>query len=246
MLSALRESDNERVMTVQIDEPVIDADVVSALASMLGDVEDGGIENLVVQFRGGPGSIAGDFPSFGHDPVRSDIRFFARWDETLSRLSRLKAKTFAAYDGRVGGAAVHLGLVADLRLASAHARLALASLADGRFPGMGAYWLPKFVGLGNARRIFLMGEDLPADQASAVGLVDVVEVTVDAAVDATLKATRPVVPEAAYFTRRILDDSYALEHPAAVEVAKAARFKLGMPVATREANTPASAERSRS
>ena len=194
MLTAIRGCDNERVMTVQIDEPVMDAEVVSALASVLDDVEDGAIENLVVRFCGGSGSIAGDFPSWGLDPVRSDIRFFARWDETLSRISRLKAKTFAAYDGRVGAAAVHLGLVTDLRLASAHARLALGNLADGRFPGMAAYWLPKFVGLGTARKIFLIGEDLPADRASEVGLVDVVEDTVDAAVDATLEATRPVTP----------------------------------------------------
>jgi enoyl-CoA hydratase/carnithine racemase len=246
MLTALRESEDERVMTVQIDEPLIDTDLVSALASVLDDVEDGGIENLVVQFSGGAGSIAGDFPSWGPEQVRNDIRFFARWDETLARLSRLKAKTFAAYDGRVGGAAVHLGLVTDLRLASAHARLALGNLAEGRFPGMGAYWLPKFVGLGNARKIFLIGEDLPADRASEFGLVDVVDDTVDAAVDATLKATGPVLPEAAYFARRILDDCYRLEQPAAVEQVKAARFKLGMPVAPRESNTEVSAERNRS
>ena len=48
--------------------------------------------------------------------------------------------------------------------------------------------------------------------------------------DTTLKTTGPVAPEAAYFTRRVLDDCYRLEHPAAVEQAKAARFKLGMPI----------------
>ena len=98
------------------------------------------------------------------------MRYFARWDETLSRISRLKAKTFAAYDGRVGAAAVHVGLVMDLRLASAQARLSLGSLSEGRFPGMGAYWLPKFIGLGHARRIFLLGEDLTAEQASYIGV----------------------------------------------------------------------------
>ena len=56
---------------------------------------------------------------------------------------------------------------------------------------MGAYWLPKFVGLGNARRMFLLGEDLTAAHASRLGLVDVVDESVDAAVDATIKATAP-------------------------------------------------------
>ena len=228
MLTALRESDTERVLTVQIDEAVMDADVVSALASVLDDVEHDGIENLVLQFSGTSSSVAGDFPSWPPGPERSDVRYFARWDETLARISRLKTKTFAAYDGRVGAAAVHAGLVADLRLASVHARLALGSLAEGRFPGMGAYWLPKFIGLGQARKLFLLGEDLPATQASQLGLVDVVEDTVEDVVEATLKATRPITPEAASFTRRVLDECFVLEHSAAVERVKAARFKLGM------------------
>jgi hypothetical protein len=40
---------------------------------------------------------------------------------------------------------------------------------------------------------------------------------------------RPVTPEAACFSRRILDDCYSLEHAAAVELAKAARYKVGAP-----------------
>jgi enoyl-CoA hydratase/carnithine racemase len=229
MLTVVDAGDRERVLTIQIHEAAMDAELVSALASVLNDVEHGGIENFVLQFTGTSDSVTGDYPTWCPGPVRSDIRHFARWDETLSRISRLKAKTFAAYDGRVGAAAVHVGLVMDLRLASAQARLAVGSLSDGRFPGMGACWLPKFVGLGNARRIFLLGEELPAEQAFRLGLVDAVEDTVEAVVNATIKATSPVTPEAAYFTRRILDDCYRLEHSAAADLAKAARFKLGMP-----------------
>lgn len=229
MLTAIDHGDSERVLTVRINEATIDAGLVSALESVLNHLEHGGIENFVLQFSGDPDSITGDFPSWRPGPARSDMRYFSRWDETLSRISRLKAKTFAAYDGRVGAAAVHLGLVMDLRLASARARLSLGSLSEGRFPGMGAYWLPKFVGLGNARRIFLLGEDLTAEYASRLGLVDVVDATVEEAVAATIKAMCPVTPEAACFTRRILDDCYVLEHSAATELVKAARYKVGMP-----------------
>jgi enoyl-CoA hydratase/carnithine racemase len=229
MLTVIDEGDGERILTARIHEPTIDAELISALESVLNDVEHGGIENLVLQFNGDSDSVTGEFPSWRPGPVRSDMRYFARWDETLSRISRLKAKTFAGYHGRVGAAAVHAGLVMDLRLASAEARLSLGSLSEGRFPGMGAYWLPKFVGLGNARRIFLLGEDLTADHATRLGLVDLVEDTFEAVVDAAIKAMRPVTPEAACFSRRILDDCYSLEHAAAVELAKAARYKVGVP-----------------
>ncbi len=229
MLTGIDESDGERVLTARIHEATVDAQILGSLESVLDDVEHGEIENFVLQFTGGPDSVTGKFPSWRPGPARSDMRYFARWDDTLARISRLKAKTLAAYEGRVGPAAVHVGLVMDLRLASVEARLQLGSLSEGRFPGMGAYWLPKFIGLGNARRIFLLGEDLTAEHASRLGLVDVVDDTVDAAVAATIKAMRPVTPEAACFTRRILDDCYLLEPVAAAGLAKAARYKLEMP-----------------
>ena len=229
MLTVVRECDGERVLTVQIDEAAIDAEVVSALADVLDDIEarrnrePGG----PLQWLPRTWSPA-TFRPGGLGPARSDIRFFARWEETLSRISRLKAKTFAAYDGRVGAAAVHVGLVMDLRLASVQARLTLGSFR-GTLPRDGCVLATEARRSRQRSEDFLVGEDLPAKRASELGLVDVVEDTVDAVVETMLKTTRPVTPEAAYFTRRILDDCYLLEHSAAVELAKAARFKLGMP-----------------
>jgi enoyl-CoA hydratase/carnithine racemase len=229
MLSMTQEADGERVLIARIGETLIDTELISELGSVLDEVERGGIENFALLFSGGAEPVTGDFPSWPPGPGRSDMRYFARWDELLSRVSRLKAKTFVGYHGRVGAAAVQVGLVVDLRLASAQARLWLGSLTEGRFPGMGAYWLPKFVGLGTARKIFLLGADLTADDAARLGLVDAVGDILEDVVENSIKALRAVTPESACFTRRILDDCYLLEHASAVELAKAARYKVGMP-----------------
>jgi hypothetical protein len=103
MLTVIDGMGGERVLTVRIQEAMIDVGLISALESVLSDVERGGVESLVLQFSGALESLAEDFSAWHPGPVRSDIRYFARWDETISRLSRLQAKTFAAYDGRVGG-----------------------------------------------------------------------------------------------------------------------------------------------
>lgn len=229
MLTKIDECDGERVLTLRIDDATIDADLVGDIESVLDDLVKHGVETLVFHFTGGLESVTGAFPCFEPGPARGDMRFFARWDQALARISRLRAKSLTAYDGRVGAAALQVGFVTDLRLASARALLSLGSLCDGQFPGVGAFWLPKFVGLGNARRIFLVGEHLTAERASQLGLVDFVDHTVDAAIAAAIKALRPVHPEAACFTRRLLDDSYVLENAAAAELAKAARYKVGMP-----------------
>lgn len=229
MLTTIGQADGERVLTARIGEAAISGELIGEFGSVLNDVERGGIENVALLFSGGADPVVGDFPSWPLGPARSDMRYFARWDELLSRISRLRAKTFVGYHGRVGAAAVQVGLVADLRLASAQARLRMGSLSEGRFPGMGAYWLPKFVGLGTARRIFLLGEDLTAENAVRLGLVDVVEDSLDEVVGNSIKALRTVTPESACFTRRILDDCYLLEHASAVELAKAARYQVGIP-----------------
>jgi isomerase DpgB len=229
MLTRAAGEPGERVLTARIVEPVLGAGLVAALDTVLAEAERAGTENLVLEFSPGPGAVTGDFPSFRPGPARPDMRYFARWDELLGRLSRARVKTFAAYDGWVGAAAVEAGLVMDLRLAAATARLSVGSLAGGRFPGLGAHWLPKFVGLGQARRILLLGADLTAEQAARLGLVDVVADSVAEAATTTVKAMRLVTPEAACFTRRILDDCYRQEHAAAVELAKAARYKVGVP-----------------
>jgi len=229
MLTATHEADGERVLTARVGEATITTELIRALGSVLDDVERGRIENFALLFSGSTEPVTADFPSGRTGPGRSDMRYFARWDELLSRISRLKAKTYVGYHGRVGAAAVQAGLVADLRLASAQARLWMGSLSEGRFPGMGAYWLPKFIGLGTARKIFLLGEDLTADDAARLGLVDAVEDTLEEVVGNSIKALRAVTPESACFTRRILDDCYLLEHTSAVELVKAARYKVGMP-----------------
>jgi hypothetical protein len=123
MLTMTYENDGERVLTVRIREATIDAELITALESVLNDAEHGGIESFVLQFRSGSDSVTLSFPSRLPGRAGSDMRHFAGRDQSLSRNSRLTAERFAALHGRVGAAAVDSGLVTDPRLAPARARL---------------------------------------------------------------------------------------------------------------------------
>ena len=109
MLTTIEECDGERMLTLRIDEASIDAELVRVIESVLDDFAQHGVENLVFRFTGDRDCVAGEFPSWQPGPARSDMRYFARWDETLARICRLRAKTLTAYDGRVGAAAVQVG-----------------------------------------------------------------------------------------------------------------------------------------
>ena len=52
MLTVIDEGDGERVLTARIGEATIDAELISALGSVLDDVEHGEIENFVLLFSG--------------------------------------------------------------------------------------------------------------------------------------------------------------------------------------------------
>jgi isomerase DpgB len=95
-----------------------------------------------------------------------------RWERAMRRIGRLPAMTVGAAEGPCAGASLDLLLVTDFRLCSTDMQL-LFPVNDGHFwPGMAVYGLVQQFGLARARRIVLWGEDITADQALRMGLVD--------------------------------------------------------------------------
>jgi len=222
-----RESQGERIVTLRDDGAVFDERMMDAMVSALDSIESESEDtSLVLLFEGGE-SIVGDFPTWERERSREELRYFVRWEDLVSRLCRLKVKTVAGYRGPIGAAAIQLGLVTDLRVGTEDVRLHLGSLCRGPFPGTTWFLLPKFVGLGVARRLLLLGGELGASDALRLGLLDVVGPQITHVIKETLDKMRPLNAEAVYFVRRILDDSYRHERAAAIEQIKAARSKLG-------------------
>lgn len=216
----------ERMLTIRIDEPELDGELVGTLQSVLNGESIGENTQVVFLFEGGTRTAAGDFPSRMSGPARDDMRYFARWEELIASISRLRAKTLVGYRGAVGAAAVQVGLVVDLRLAAAGARLRIGSLSRGQFPGTSLYWLPKFVGLGVAHRLLLLESELDAKEAARLGLLDVVAADLGATIQDVVERLRPITAEAACFARRILEESYRHERVGSLEQIKAARYKV--------------------
>jgi enoyl-CoA hydratase/carnithine racemase len=123
------------------------------------------------------------------------IDWFRSFDEGMRRLEQLNALTVAKIRGYAIGGGLQLTLACDLRVATPDARFGLPAVLEALIPGMGTYRLPRFVGLGRARRMALTGELVPADEALRIGLVDWVvpeeklDETIDSVIAATLKGS---------------------------------------------------------
>jgi enoyl-CoA hydratase/carnithine racemase len=100
------------------------------------------------------------------------IGWFRLWEEAMRRIEMLQAVTIARVNGYALGGGLQVCLACDLRVASEEAQFGLPAVLDALIPGTGTYRLPRFIGLGRARRMILTGETVGALEALEIGLAD--------------------------------------------------------------------------
>jgi enoyl-CoA hydratase/carnithine racemase len=113
----------------------------------------------------------------------------------------------AAVNGVAAGAGAIIALAADLRVLARSARFAFVFTKVGLAGAdMGsAYLLPRMIGLGRATEVLMLGQDVPAERALEIGLVnDVVEDEALGEAARTLATTLAGGPALAYSVTKLL------------------------------------------
>ena len=91
------------------------------------------------------------------------------------RLLELSDKlVLCAIQGYALGGGLQLPLACDIRIATSDAQMGLPAAKEGFIPGLGTYRLPRYIGLGRAKRMALSGENVDGSEALRIGLVDYV------------------------------------------------------------------------
>lgn len=79
----------------------------------------------------------------------------------------------AAVNGTAAGIGAHLAFCCDLIVAADHAKFVEVFVRRGLVPdGAGAWLLPRIIGIQKTKELFFLGEELPAAEAAALGLVN--------------------------------------------------------------------------
>lgn len=111
----------------------------------------------------------------------------------LGPIERSPKPVVAAINGVAFGGGLELALLCDLRVAAAHAELALPETTLGIIPGAGGTQrLPRLVGEGRAKEMILLGRRLGASEALAWGLVNRVTPAGTNVVDDAVAWIRPI------------------------------------------------------
>ena len=95
------------------------------------------------------------------------------FSKAFGALSKFRGVSIAAINGFAMGGGLECALACDIRVAEEKALLALPEPKVGLLPcGGGTQVLPRLVGEGWAKRIILTGEQIKADEALRIGLIE--------------------------------------------------------------------------
>lgn len=99
--------------------------------------------------------------------------FSSLGQETMNRLSGMRALVIAAVNGFALGGGCELAMACDIRIASVRARMGMPEVTLGVIPGFGGTQrLARLVGVGKALEILATGRQLDAEEAKCIGLVN--------------------------------------------------------------------------
>lgn len=101
-----------------------------------------------------------------------DMSYHHRWEAALRKFELMDKIVICAINGYCLGGGLQLALACDLRIVAASAQLGLPAVKEGLIPGLGVWRLPRYIGLGRAKRLILSGQLVDAPTAQSIGLID--------------------------------------------------------------------------
>jgi len=148
------------------------------LLAVLADARtNGDIRALVLTGAGKgfcPGAdLAGGGGSRPSGPGAAREMIRTRSQRLIRAILDLEKPVIAAVNGVAAGMGAHLALACDLVIAAEDARFIEVFVRRGiSIDAVGAYLLPRLIGLSRAKELVFFGDDLTAAQAQEIGLVN--------------------------------------------------------------------------
>jgi 2-(1,2-epoxy-1,2-dihydrophenyl)acetyl-CoA isomerase len=181
---------DDHVATLTLDRPerlnAIDLEVVDAVGRSLEQAaDDPDVRVLIFTGAGRAFCAGGDLKRiddaasadgvWSQAPVDERVAAVRALERTSELLHCMPKVTIAAVNGPCAGAGLSWACAADLRYAASSAVFTTAFVHAGQTGDYGGTWtLPRLVGAGKARELYLLGDRIDAAAAERIGLVSAV------------------------------------------------------------------------
>ncbi|OAA27446.1 enoyl-CoA hydratase/carnithine racemase [Frankia sp. EI5c] len=201
------------VVTITINRPrrrnaLDDATWVALERALTAVGHDPAARVLVLTGAGGHFCAGADISTAPAE--RHPLRRMWSHNEVALRLREITIPTIAKVSGAAVGAGWNLALGCDLVIADTTARFSQIFTSRGLSPDLGGTWfLPRLVGMQQAKRLALLAEVIDTAEAERLGLVtQVVEAgELDGVVAGLARRLAAAPPVALALTKRLLDEN---------------------------------------
>ncbi len=178
---AIQVRHEQQVTTITLNRPearnAVNDDMREELLAVLTDARTNLDVRAVVLTGAGKGFCTGaDISRRGSGPTgpgaaREMLR--TRSQRLIRAVWELEKPVIAAVNGVAAGLGAHLAFACDLVIAAAESRFIEIFVRRGiAVDAAGAYLLPRLIGLAKAKELVFFGDDLPAEDAQRIGLVN--------------------------------------------------------------------------
>ena len=196
----------------------LDTDLAAALAeSAERAASDEAIFLVVVRGRGRAFCSGMDRTALADGTIGE--AFYRHWIRALNTLEDMPKVSAAVLHGYAIGGGLQLALACDLRIAAEDAVLGLGATRHGIIPDGAVLRLARVIGLGRAKELALLNDDVSPQDARAMGLVNWVcpPAELDTAVERLAAKVRSAAPTATAHTKRLLHESFHHDPRAMIE-----------------------------
>lgn len=168
-----------KIRIVTIDHPPVNAlnkDVITQLDQTFEQfwAENEEIGIVIITGAGNKAFVAGaDINELPALDQWEGVKLSRRGQGVFKKIADFPAPVIAAISGFALGGGCELALACDIRVAAPNARLGLPEVSLGIIPGYGGTQrLPRVVAVGKAKELIFTGDQIPAEEAYRIGLVD--------------------------------------------------------------------------
>lgn len=135
---------------------------------------DEDIKAVILTGAGDRAFISGaDITEFKGKSPQEIMKFMEFGHDTLRMMETTEKPVIAAVNGFALGGGTEIAMASDIRFASDKARFGQPEILLGLIPGFGGTQrLPRLIGMGRAKEIILAGEQITAQRAYEIGLVN--------------------------------------------------------------------------
>lgn len=101
-----------------------------------------------------------------------DAGYHPVFERALRRLETMEKVVLCLVHGYALGGGLQIALACDIRVCTPSATIGLPAVNESLIPGLATMRLARYVGMGRAKRMVLLGDEVDGEEAERIGLVD--------------------------------------------------------------------------